>query len=485
MKKKLLVIVSVIFVMAMITTLVSAQGGIPGSGWWSGEQVQNVSDSNATIMITAYDSASSATFEETQPVAPGAAFTFTPFNSFDTMPAGFSGSAVVSADQPIKAIVNVTNQPAGDLGVAGGKAAAQYQGTDGSAVANTLYFPLAKGDHYGKTSSFYIQNAGSASATGVVATWTMRSGNVHTYNVPSIGANKMVVISVFDSPTYNPAVNDDRVGSLKVTGTQPLAGVVMEHDTTAAVATVLAGTRAFTEQDFNTKAYAPVVKNARYGRFTGIQVQNVSAAPINITVAYKASAGCTGTFQDSASNVAPGASATFVQLAGKSNFPANCTGSATITANGDFVAIVNESETTGSPKAAAMYSAISASAATTEISIPLYKDNRYGATTGLQIQNVGNAAATFTATFSCTTGGPFTAVSDPAKTGTISAGGAFLFYTPSGDNLFAAGSPFSNDNVVCAVTVTSNQPVVAIANEGALTAGALDDNNYEGFNLTP
>jgi len=35
------------------------------------------------------------------------------------------------------------------------------------------------------------------------------------------------------------------------------------------------------------------------------------------------------------------------------------------------------------------------------------------------------------------------------------------------------------------VTVTADQPVVTIQNETPDTAGALDDNNYEGFNLTP
>lgn len=483
--KKLTGIFILLFAMVLMVSVASAQSGVPGSGWWSGEQVQNVSNSTANIVITAYDSQSSAEYSESKSIGAGGAYTFTPIGDFATMPAGFQGSAVVSSDQPIKAIVNVTNQPAGGLGVTGGKAAGQYQGTDGADVASTLYFPLAKGDHFGKTTSFYVQNAGSSDATSVVATFTMRNGDSHVVNLPTIGANKMVVFSVSDASSYAPTTNNGRVGSLVISGDQPLAGVVMEHDTSASVATVLNSTRGFTSADFDTKAYAPVVKNNRFGRFTGLQVQNTSGGPINITVAYKGGGGCVGATisDDTASNVADGEAHTFVHLGSGTNLPDNCTGSAIISATGSFVAIVNEQQTSGSPIAGITYSAISDGAATTKVSVPLYKDARFGATTGLQIQNVGSTSATnWTATFSC---GSFTAVSSVAKTGSIAPGSAFLFYTPSDDNLFTTSNPFSSNGVNCAVIVVADQPIVAIANEAPTTAGNLDDNNYEGFNLTP
>jgi hypothetical protein len=466
-----------------VVSLASAQG-LPGSGWWSGEQIQNVGASSATISITAYDDTNS--YSDSATVAPGAAYTFTPINDFPDMPAGFQGSAVVSSNQPIKAITNVTNQPAGTVGVAGGKAAGQYQGTDASAVATTLYFPLAKGDHFGKTSSFFIQNAGAANLTDGVATFTMRNGQTHTVNLPTIGANRMAVITVADAATYNPTENNGRVGSLVVTGGQPMAGVVMEHDTVANPAVVLNSTRGFTSGDFDTKAYAPVIKHNRFNQFTGLQIQNTDAASIDVTVTYKPTAGCTGGPYVDTRTVAVGTSQTIVHnAAANTNLPANCTASATIEGTGDFVAIVNEQEMPNTSKVGTTYSAMADGAATTEISIPLYKDNRFGALTGLQIQNVGASAATFTATFSCVGGATFTAVSDPAKTGTIAAGGAFLFYTPSNDNLFTNANPFSSDNVNCAVSISSDQPVVAIANEAPTVAGNLDNNNYEGFNLAP
>jgi hypothetical protein len=491
MRKGLTSALAALVVTLMIVSLASAQSNLPGGGWWSGEQIQNVGDSTATIQVTAYDKDSSDTFMADTDLAPGAAKTFLP-NDFAGMPEGFQGSAVVSADQPIKAIVNVTNRQSGDLGIAGGKAAAQYQGVDGSMVANTLYFPLAKGDHWDKTTTFYIQNAGSEAATAT-ASFTMRNGDDYEYTTPSIAPNKMVVFSVMDAPGWNPTENDGRVGGMQVTSSQPLAGVVMEHYTTEAPATIAQSTRGFTASDFDSKAYAPVIKHNRFGRFTGIQVQNVSGGPIDITVTYKGSAGaCAGeTYSDSASDVAAGASHTFVQFEGNTDLPANCTASATIEGTGgDLVAIVNESyrndSIPDSGQAAVTSSALPDGLATMKISAPLFKDDRFDKRTGLQIQNVGTAQATnVVATFECSGAATFTAVSRPQ---TVDVGGAVLFYTPSDDaSMFTTGNPFEASSVNCAVTVTSDQNVVAIANESVVPDGTLeqDNNNYEGFNLTP
>jgi hypothetical protein len=404
------------------------------------------------------------------------------------MPAGFEGSLVISSDQPVKAITNITNQPAGGLGQTGGKGAAQYEGTDGGDVGTTLYFPLAKGNHFGKCSTFYIQNAGAANLTNGVATFVMFNGDTHTVNLPTVGQNQMAAISVFDSGTYNPSSNTARVGSMSVTGGQPMAGVVLESDCTGSTAVVLNGTRGFTSAGFDTKAYAPVIKNNRFGQFTGMVVQNVTGGPINVTVNYTGVAGsCAGSnYQDTANNVAAGKSASFVHTGASTNLPANCVASATVSATGNFVAIVNEQELAGFPKVGITYNAFADGAATSKISVPLYKDNRFGFTTGLQIQNVGASAATnWSATFVCSGGASFTAVSDVSKTGPIAAGKAFLFYRPSTQNYFTAGNPFSTQNVNCSVTITGNQNLVAIANEAPLTAGALDNNNYAAFNVAP
>ncbi|MBI5566307.1 MAG: hypothetical protein HY870_15520 [Chloroflexi bacterium] len=484
MKKRLFSAIVAVVMIATVVSVAVAQTGIPGTGWWTGEQVQNVGPATANIVVTAYDKNGAATFSASQSVAAGAAFTFVPSN-FAGMPAGFQGSAVVSSDQPIKAIVAVTNQLAGTLGVSGGKGVAQYQGTE--SVDTALYFPLAKNNRFGNSTAFYIQNAGTAAAS-VTAVFKMDTGGTYTHTVASVDPNKMVLINPGDAgvPSTGGVGGRDNIGSLKVTSAQPLAGTVLEYIQGQAVATVLFGTRGFTAADFGVKAYAPVVKNARANHFTGVQVQNVSAAPIDVTVTYVGSAGtCAGnTYTDSATGVAVGASKTFVQLTG-SNLPANCTASATITATGNFVAIVNEQNMPSTSLAGITSSAIPDSAKTAKISAPLFKDRRSGTSTGLQIQNVGAVAATnVVVTFACKGAATFTAISTPQ---TIQAGGAKLFLRPSAmpAGTFTVGNPFSSNNVNCAVTVSADQPVVAIANEFADTTGAIDDTNYEGFNLVP
>jgi hypothetical protein len=468
----------------LVAGIVSAQAPGPGGGWWSGEQVQNVGTATGTIVITAYDmDAPHTEYDADALVDPGAARTFMP-TDFTGMGSGFAGSAIVSSDQPIKAIVNVTNQEATlaggvTVGTPGGKASAQYQGMD--QPDTTLYFPLAKHNRYGNTTVFYIQNAGSGAATAT-AVFSMDDGGVYTYTTPSIPVGTMVFVSPANAGVPTSNTNRANIGSLKVTSTEPLAGVVMEQDTSETVATVLFGTRGFTSADFDDKAYAPVVKNNRFGRFTGIQVQNVGTSKITVTISYVGTSGnCKGVQTQDEITVDPGKSTTAVSSAG--NFTANCTGAATLEGTGDFVAIVNETNLAGYSAAGIVYSAMADSSATAKLSLPLFKDQRFNATTGLQIQNVGVTTATnVIATFSCKGGSTFTSASSPQ---TIGPGGGFLFYKPSsmGTAVFPTG--FSA-NVNCAVIVTSDQPILGIANETSVAIPAhLDDYNYEAFPLTP
>lgn len=481
MKKKLFAIVLAFSLVASLASAVFAQNGIPGSGWWTGEQIQNVGTDTATIVVTAYDKNGALTYTASQTATVGSTIGLIPSN-FPGMPAGFIGSAVVSSDQPIKAVVNVSNVSSPPYGVAGGKAQALYQGTE--TPDTKLYFPMVKNNRFSKTTAFYIQNAGTAAAS-VTAVFKMDTGGTYTYTVASVDPNKMALINPIDAgvPTTGGTGGRDNIGSLQVSSAQPLAGTVFEYTQGEAVATVLAGTRGFTAADFDTKAYAPIIKNARFGRFTGIQVQNASAGSIDVTVTYVGSAGvCAGNvYTDTATGVAAGASKTFNQTTGQTNLPSNCAASATIVATGNVIATVNENPTSGT-SAAITYSAIPDKAKTTKVSVPQYKDRRFGATSGLQIQNVGNATATnIVSTFACRGGAIFTAVSVARS---AAPGGSIQWYQPaSSPALFS--TPFSSQNVVCGVTITADQPIVAINNETATTAGAFDDNNYEGFNLAP
>lgn len=491
--KKTTLVLSVLTVL-VITSVVAAQGvEPPGGGWWSGEQVQNVSEEEATVVVTAYDSATTATYAADAVLAAGASTTFLPasFDDPTAMPDGFQGSAIVTADQPIKAIVNVTNRQAGSYGIAGGLAAGQYQGVD--AGATTISFPLAKNNHYSKYTTFYIQNAGSAAATAT-ATFVM-GGTSYPFTTPPIGPGQMVVVTPGDASA--PSGNNIGLGSLTVTSAQPLAGVVLEHGTEDP-ARIVQATRGFVPDDADTTAYAPIIKNTYYNRFTGLQVQNVSGSDVDVTVNYASSC---GSFTDSTTGLGDGESFTFVHLGTATNLPAGCLASATVEATGDVVAIVNESYvaaylTGGRNQESVTYSALADSAATAKISAPLFKEDSYSKGTGLQVQNVGTVTATDVVLVFSGAAGTFTSVAQE-----IGPGGSMTFVdvrnkatsfwdgtamTPAALGCTASGCAA---NGVFGVTVTSDQPVVAIANESTypFTAPRIsqDKNNYEGFNLAP
>jgi hypothetical protein len=458
---------------------------IPGGGWWSGEQIQNVGNDIAHVLVTSYDASSAVTYTASYDIAVGGSKNFLP-DDFGH-PDGFQGSAIVESDQPVKAVVNVTNRLSGSYGVAGGLAAAQYQGIE--APATTVSFPLAKINHYGKTTTFYIQNAGSAATTTGTATFRMRNGDTHTYNLPPIDPGRMILFTAQDAGADpNNVVNDAKVGSLVVSGSdQPLAGIVMEHFHAENPATVLQGARGFTAADYDTTVYAPVAKNNRYGRFTGIQVQNVSGGTIDVTVTYKGTAGaCAGsTYTDDFTGLADGASATFLGTAA-GVMPENCTAAATIVGTGNVVAVVNESFLTAEippeGQQSTTYNAIPSNMASQKLSAPLYKDNRYNKTTGLQIQNVSSTGiAHITLEFVCGANTYTTNVQsiDP---------GAGLNFTRVSQNAGLWAGTVMPEDVNCAVTVTSaDENIVGQANESVFPfTGApiqQDKNNYEAFNL--
>ena len=463
MTKKTLSVFAVLIVVLISASLVAAQQ-LPGSGWKSGQQIQNVGSANASIVFQAYDGSGVAYPCGNQSAAPGASVNFLTDVHCTTVPAGFVGSAVVSADQPIAAIVNVNNR-----GV--GAAAGQYRGTDGADVATTIAFPLVKNAFGGRTTTFYVQNA-SGNPNNITATFRIGSAT-HTKVFNAVPGNAMVVISPADA---SPAIAANSVGSLTVTGTQPLAGTSLEHEASAAVAQNLQASKAFTPNDYDTEAYCPLVRNGHTAnkQTTGIQAQNVGAAPQTVTVEYSYSVGGGALQTDSATSpsLAVGESFTFFSADGTYGLPAGALGSATVTGDGggNIAVVVNDRafNPAVNPTRVTTYSCFAASGATTNVVLPLYKETFGGNTTGIQVQNVGAAPTTVQATYSPTGGAAVNVTS-----ATIQPGASYTFF-----GIASLGNTFGG------VSLSAGQPIVAIANESSFGAGASgqDTKNYEGFN---
>ena len=149
--------IAILVVLALVMSVIGAgaAGGPPGAGFYSGQTVQNLGPAT-DVMVTLYDMNNAANQpSRTWSVPEGGAFTFF-LSDIPGTTAGFVGSAVVSSEQEVKAVVNVTNRKSGDFGIDGGTAAAQYRGISDASTGTTLVFPLAKAAFGPKTTAFYI-----------------------------------------------------------------------------------------------------------------------------------------------------------------------------------------------------------------------------------------------------------------------------------------------------------------------------------------
>lgn len=465
---------------------------LPGSGWSTGIQVQNVGTGVAQIVLTGYDANGAATYTDSTTGANTAVGESRNYTTFPSGPSSFNGSGVFSSDQPIVAIVNINN------GSSGGLAAAQYQGVDSSKTSTAVRFPLVKNNLGGKCTTFFVQNAGST-ADKIYATYS----NGSTWNSgTAVDPGDMVTI---DPANATPALGAGPY-ALTVTSTQALAGVVTEYICTAN--TALQSTRGFGSSDGDSTLLAPIYKYAigSPSRSTGIQVQNVGASSADITVTY-ACASCGGYTQYQRS-VPAGTSVTFFKntiIAAAGGGATGSTGTplatgtlaaATITSNGTVVAIVNESYDTvpsGYNQSATTYSAQPMSAASVKLGVPLAKEKFNNKTTGIQIQNSDPAIqATVSVTYvlNAPTGaaclGTYVAQNisiDPGKSVTLNA--------LSGGGAVPGGGSWVGGNAIKAgcfggATIQSSNGVklVAIVNEADTNPNPAlqqDKKNYEAF----
>ena len=475
--KKTLLILSALLVLALGVSLVGAQSGLPGSGWETGQQIQNIGSgqADAIAFVAVAQNGTETNCGTATNVAAGASANFLTGNC--AIPAGFVGSAIVSSDQPIAAIVNVNNRTVG-------KAAGQYKGTDSSDVAMEVNFPLVKNNFGGRTSTFYVQNA-SDGPVNVTATFVTVPGGTNTETYNNVPAGAMVVIIPADA-----GVPTGGLGSLNVSATGNIAGAVLESEHGVTTGNNLQAARGFTAGDAAPTIYCPLVRNGHTARnqTTGIQVQNVSGAAQTITVTYSYNGDQTKVV--TSPSVADGASFTFFGADATYGLPTGALGSAKVEGeNGDVIAIVNDRGFALSPSPVTAYACFPETQATQEVVVPLYKEYFFGNTSGIQVQNVGDGPTTVTLVYQGVKGNnPVSATVSHSTP--IPAGQSATFFGVS-QGTAPAGITGVNANLVNSfggITITSdNENIVVIANESSFggfgtTASGQDTKNFEGFN---
>lgn len=438
---KRIIAVGLVLMLVLITVPIASAQDIT---YWSGIQIQNQSDQEASVTITFYKQDGSVEAEYTDVTIP--ANDSKTYGTLDDLVSdGFTGSAVISSDQPVVAIVNTMGNGT-DFG------ASSDSFSEG---ASEVRLPLIMKGNYGYSTWYNVQNVGSEDAVVSV-----------TYSDGSTEAD--VTIPPGAAHTYDQAgLPDGFVGSATVTSTggEIVATVVEVGPTTLFAYNGFVGGV--------TTPSMPLVQQNNYDYVTGIQIMNVGTLSTTVTVDY--TAGAEGSDNTETKDISPGASATFDMavdgtpyLGGTETF----VGSAAVvsnTASQDLVVVVNQLNS-GANKGAA-YGGFDPDSATETVNLPLIMDRNYDYFTGFSIVNAGDTATDVT--FTCT-GEDGAAYATSLGTINLPAGGAT--------------APVQLDSVAdgyvgaCTATAASGGKILGIVNE--LNAVATGDAFlvYEGFN---
>jgi hypothetical protein len=439
--RKLRTLVGVVLVAAfLLPTLVSAQGS--GITWNSGFQVQNLENEDASIVIMYYNQ------DGTEAIPGGVSDTIPAMGSktyYPIHPEGtFNGSVVISSNKQVAAIANL---------LASGTVTAASATNSFSAGASPVNLPLIMRGNYGFDTWFNVQNVGTATTHVTVTYYPGSAGNSGVTEEADIPAG---AAATFDQAT-NTALGDMFVGSAVVTSDgQPLVATVEQVGSTESFM-VLMGYNGFVAG--STTVNLPLIMANNWGFYTGIQCQNGGDASTTVTVDYGPNTVGTWEATNDSATVAAGASHTFLQLGGQ--WTEMYVGSATVTSDPaqPLMCIVNQvmpGATAPDPDFGTAYEGFDPAGATSKASAPLIMAENYGYYTGVQVQNVSEAACEVTLEFSDNT--VSSSITKPSnESATIEPGASHTFLQLGGQ---------WTDKYVGSATITGDGcNVVAIVNE--------------------
>lgn len=495
---------ALVFVMLVAGTGAAA---LPGTGWWTFYQIQNVGSKTEELTMMAYDSLSSAKYSSSSfSFDPGEALAYNPgllpnYPSGDRigftteLPSGFQGSVTISSNVEIVAIAQIGNNTVGTVG-SGGNATSFYQGIGGSFADTKVSFPTVKHNFAGQTTTFYVQ-AADADAN-VTITYKMNDGKTYT-QTKTILANRMFMFDPLNAgvpagSTAPAAVNPSLGAATVVSTTGKIAGVVVEHPHTGSPAPFVLSTRGLIGTDSGTTIIAPTIKNTFNGGMTGFSVLNTGTGSalveIVLTVTNASNTSLIGKVYKHQEVIPAGGSTVFSSFRDNlGGLPTGTFAAAVVTSLDTvtydpqpLVGTVNETNNFGK----ATYSAFSKDSATTKVGLPMVKEMFANSTTGVAVVNVGTDSTYFYATYTDQNG----IVRKFRTTEEVAPGAAVSFYTvyKNLNNKFTGLANFSalygtKNSVV--IESDGIQPIVALAQESDQYPwdGLLDVKNYEGFGL--
>jgi hypothetical protein len=321
--------------------------------------IQNAGAADATVTINYVPGVAGSAASDSATIGVGRAVTFDQAAGSSTASCThasqnlgdrFVGSATITSDQPVVATVMQLN--ASTFPVLMG-----YNGFTGGATSVSA--PLVMANNAGFYTGIQVQNTGSAETTVTVAYAANTVGTTKPADdVFALGAGASATLIQAGAPPANGSTVNDYstlgryVGAATISANQPLVAIVNQTHPGAGLPHAL-GTayEGFAADGATAKVSVPLVMaynpNASVNFYTGIQVQNVDTAAVDVTITFGPNSASGGTPGDITFSLQPGASATYIQqatdLAGNDwTTIGPYVGSAAITANGKIVAIVNE-----------------------------------------------------------------------------------------------------------------------------------------------
>ncbi|NMB68113.1 MAG: hypothetical protein GYA20_05055 [Chloroflexi bacterium] len=447
MKKLITLIMLVAFLLPMSTAYAqdsTTASAAPGT-WVSSINIQNPSDSDASVSLEFFDGAGTSIFTFlVTPVIPagGSRSLYVP-TDIEGLASG-QYSVVASSDVEVNVVVNSSSSSPYTAGA--------YTGLQSVETGTTLYFPGLYKNYYGFYSEVILQNAGLADANISIQFYNQKTGasvGSPFTNIVKPGAS---LVTTLANLSALPSGNADGIFSAKVTSDQPLAGVASVW--TGAMHGEFSNYNAFIGGQ--TEAVVPALYKNYYNFVSSLTIQNLGAADAAVTITY--SNGTTDT-----ATLTPNQAKEFYQPNNPALPSGNSAGvfSAKISADQPVVAIVNiEDKVKG-----LLASYNGATTVTDTVLCPVVMKEFYGWFSAQTVQNVGTLATDVTITYANGMTRSFTGV-DPNETINII-------------ELANAGSVLpATSSLAATITSSNGQPLVAVVQENSDTRYAQAPGDY-------
>lgn len=448
------------FVLILVTLLMfhSSAYAFPSGTWVSGVTVANLSNEQASILITFYkqDGSVALSFDGGTIPANGAKTWYLP-SHVSGLGSGFIGSAVVSSDKQIAAIVN-TQLPSGSNPARVGTSVGVNN------PAETVYATQIMKNYYGWNSYCAVQNTG-ASAYTVSAYYYDQNGNqVGSARTQSIPANASYI---FDQSTDSGLPNGF-TGSAKFVGDSSHLLAVVCNFYNAGSGSQNAQFHSYNGMGVGgTTLYVPRVVKDYYNYQSGLKIQNIGTEALTVTITFNFN----GTnYTLTSPSISPGRSwgpymGDPSQLAGATPSLAGVSGSGSAVisvndpnANKRIIATVNEDNRVNPAGRGVTYEAGLLSEASNVIVFPQITSEYYGYSSGWQVMKVESGNASCTASYSASG-----AISAFTESFTLTdTNPSFSRFAPNAPGMLAG---IANDNYNGAVTINcTGAKVIGIAN---------------------